>query len=110
MEKTWFTVPVKHNSNGKAIMAPMEYVLKFYSSNPKGLVLRNILFRRDDCHGKRQKKYSIKDTMSIKISFMYYMKWTRVMLLVLFGEFEVVHIFLLLFSFYYHCRFTKGQL
>ena len=59
---------------------------------------------------KDKKKYSIKDTMSIKISFMYYMKWTRVMLLVLFGEFEVVHIFLLLFSFYYHCRFTKGQL
>ena len=37
--------------------------------------------------------------MSIKISFMYYMKWTRIMLPVLFGEFEVVHILCYFFLF-----------
>ena len=36
--------------------------------------------------------------MSIKISFMHYMEWTRVMLPVVFKEFEMVYIFLLLFS------------
>ena len=36
------------------------------------------------------KKYSIKDTVSIKISFMNYMKWTRVMLPVVFEELELV--------------------
>ena len=59
---------------------------------------------------KDEKKYGTKDRMSIKISFMHYMKWTRVMLPLFFEEFEVVYIFLLLFSFYYHCQFTKGQL
>ena len=41
------------------------------------------------------KKYIIKDTMSIKNSFMHYMKWIRVMLPVVFDEFEVTCIFLL---------------
>ena len=47
--------------------------------------------------------------LSIKISFMHYMKWTRVMLRVLFEEFEIVYIFLLLLYFYYHCQLVKGQ-
>ena len=46
------------------------------------------------------KKYSIKDKISINISFMHYMKSARVMLPVMFGEFEIVYIFLLLFSFH----------
>ena len=44
----------------------------------------------------KDKKYSIKDKMSIKISFMHYMKSTRVMLFSLplvFKEFEMVDIF-----------------
>ena len=35
--------------------------------------------------------------MSIKISFLHYMKWTRVMLPKVFEEFEVVCIFLPIF-------------
>ena len=48
------------------------------------------------------KRNNIKDRLSIKISFMHYMKWTRVMLPVIFDEFEVAYIyisFLLLVSF-----------
>ena len=48
------------------------------------------------------KKNNKKDRLSIKISFMHYMKWTRVMLPVIFDEFEVAYIyisFLLLVSF-----------
>ena len=48
--------------------------------------------------------------MSIKISFMHYMKRTRVMLLDAFEEFELVCILLLFFSFHYHCQLVKGQL
>ena len=46
---------------------------------------------------KDKQKYTIKDTMSIKISFMHYMKWIRVMLPVAFEEFELVFSFLLFF-------------
>ena len=53
-------------------------------------------------------KKDIKDT--IKISFVHYMKWTRVMLPVVFEEFEVVYIFSFLFSFHYHCQLVKSQL
>ena len=48
--------------------------------------------------------------MSIKISFLHYMKWTRVMLPVVFEEFEVFCIFLAIFSFHYNCQLVKGQL
>ena len=48
--------------------------------------------------------------MSVKISFMHYMKWTRLMLPVVFKKFELVCIFLLFFSIHYHCRLVKGQL
>ena len=44
---------------------------------------------------KDKKKYIAKDTMSVKISFMHYMKWIRVILPVVFKEFELVCIFLL---------------
>ena len=48
--------------------------------------------------------------MPTNISFMLYMKWTRVMLPVVFEEFEMFNIFLLFFSFHYHCQLVKGQL
>ena len=38
-------------------------------------------------------------TISIKISFMHYMKWTRVMLPVVFEEFQMVFVFLIFFFF-----------
>ena len=44
-------------------------------------------------------KYSIKDTISIKTSFMHYLRWKRVMLLDVFEEFQVVYVFLATFCF-----------
>ena len=38
----------------------------------------------------KDKKYNMKYTVSIKISFMHYMKWTRVMSPAIFEEFEIV--------------------
>ena len=45
------------------------------------------------------KKCSVKDTMSIKISFMHYLKKTRAMLPVAFEEFGVVYMFFATFFF-----------
>ena len=44
-------------------------------------------------------KYSVKDTMSVKVSSMHYMNWTRVMLPGVFEQFELVFIFSLFFLF-----------
>ena len=52
---------------------------------------------------KDQKKYSVKDTMSIKISFMHYMKGTKVMLPVV-----CIQVFLLLFLLHYRFHLVKG--
>ena len=52
----------------------------------------------------------LKDTMSVKISFMHYMKWIRVMLPIVFEEFKLVCTLLLFFSCHYHCQLLKGQL
>ena len=62
---------------------------------------------------KDKNRCTIKDTMSIKISFMQYrnyITWTRVTLPVVFEEFDMVYIFWLLFSFHYCCQLVKGQL
>ena len=64
-------------------LAPMEKA-RFYEKLFFELVIGMV---------KDKKKYSIKDKMSIKISFMDNMKWTRVMLPVVFEEFKVVYIF-----------------
>ena len=53
MEKIRFMAPMEYNSNGKGIMATMKYVLMVYSSNGKSMVSRKIVFRRDNCHGKK---------------------------------------------------------
>ena len=45
----------------------------------------------------KDKKYSIKDTMSIKISLMHYMQLKKIMLPVVFEEFEMIYMFLLYF-------------
>ena len=45
----------------------------------------------------KDEKYSIKDTMSIKVSLMHYMQLTRVMLPEVFEEFEMIYMFLLYF-------------
>ena len=48
--------------------------------------------------GKILKKYSMKDIMSIKISFMHYMKWTRVIIPAFFEEFEFFFLATFFFS------------
>ena len=53
MEKTCFMAPVEYNPIGKDIMAPMGYILMVHSPTEKDMVLRKIIFRRDDFHGKR---------------------------------------------------------
>ena len=62
---------------------------------------------------KDKNRCTIKDTMSMKISFMQYrnyITWTRVTLPVVFEEFDMFYIFWLLFTFQYHCQLVKGQL
>ena len=45
----------------------------------------------------KNEKYSIKDTMSIKISLMHYMQLKKIMLPVVFEEFEMIYMLLLYF-------------
>ena len=62
---------------------------------------------------KDKDRCTIKDTMSIKISFMQYrnnITWTRVTLPVVFEEFDMVYIFWLVFTFHCHFQLVKGQL
>ena len=54
-----------------------------------------------------KKRCPIKDTKSIKISFIHYrnyITWTRVKWTVAFEEFDMVYLFWLLFSFHHHCQ------
>ena len=55
----------------------------------------------------KDKKCSIKHKISIKISYDY-IKWTKLMLPVVLEEFQMVYIFVLLFSFHHHCQLVKG--
>ena len=50
----------------------------------------------------KDKKCSVKDAMSIKITFKHYLKKTKAMLTVAFEEFGVAYMFKLLFSFHYN--------
>ena len=61
-----------YGPNGKGIMASIEYSLTIYSPNGRGMVLRNIVFQLVTAMVKEKKRCSIKDTMSVKISFMHY--------------------------------------
>ena len=38
-------VPMKYRPSGKGIMAPMEYTLKVYSPNEKGMVYERLFFK-----------------------------------------------------------------
>ena len=63
---------------------------------------------------KDKKICTMKDTMSINVSFIHcrnYITRTRKKLPVVFEEFDMVYVFwLLLFYFHYHCQLVKGQL
>ena len=66
-------------------MAPMEYSARVEKALwpqwniPSRFIapMEKVWFRSGNHHGKRLKKYCIKDTMSVKISVMHYMKWTN---------------------------------
>ena len=92
-------VPMEYNTNGKGIMAPMKYILIIFSPNWKCMALWRIIFEIGNGYGEREKKYSVKDTMSIKISFMLHLKKTRAMLPVTLDEFGVVYMFFATFFF-----------
>ena len=71
-------------------MASLEYILIIYSPHEKGMVLWNIVFPSGNRHGKRKKRCTKKDTMSVKISFRHYrnyITWTRVKVPVVCGDF-----------------------
>ena len=54
-----------------------------------------------------KKRCTIKDTMSIKTSFMHYrnyITWTKVKSAIAFEEFDMVYLFCLLFSLHCHCQ------
>ena len=63
MEKAWLMFTMEYSLSRKD-MAPMENTYKFMN-----------VFWSGNRHGKRKKKYSIKDTMSIKVSLMHDIKW-----------------------------------
>ena len=63
MKKAWFLTTMEYSPNGKGIMTSMEKTW-FYQRLSFEIVIVMV----------KDKKYSIKDTMSIKVSFMYYMK------------------------------------
>ena len=39
MKKAWFMAPVEKSTNGKGIMAPIEYTPMVHRPNEKGMVL-----------------------------------------------------------------------
>ena len=45
--------PMEYTRNGKTIMVPMEHTPWFIASIKKAMVLRKILFRSGNGHGKR---------------------------------------------------------
>ena len=78
MEKTCFTVQMEYSPNGK------------------DMVLWKIAFELVIFMVKAE-KYSVNDTVSLKISLMHYMQLTRVVLPVVFKVIEMIYMFLLYF-------------
>ena len=99
--------PVEYSSIGKGIMAPMEYTPVVYRANEKVWFCES-LFSEMVIVIIKDKKYCIKDAVSIKISSMHYMKWSRVMLPAFFEEFDLLCNFFLFFPFHYHSQLVKG--
>ena len=104
---------LKHSPNGKGMIYGSNGIQpqwkrhygtsgiyrKFNSPNEKGTILFFFFFEVVMVMLKDKRKYIIKDTMSINISFIHYMKQITVMLPVVFEEFELVCTFLLFFFF-----------
>ena len=91
MEKAQFMAQMEYSPNGKALW-------------PQG----NIVFFEVVIVMIKDKRYIIKDAMSIKISFIHYSQQTRVRLSVVFEEFEMVYMFLL-YSFFFSLLLSIGK-
>ena len=106
MEKAWFMALIEKElwpqwNIPSWFIAPVEKVW-FY----KILFFQVLIVMLKD-----KKSCTIKDTMSVKISFIHYrnyITWTRVKLPVVFEKFDMVYIFWLFFSCYYYCQLVKG--
>ena len=87
-----------YGPSGKRIIATMEYTLVVYNPMEKARLYEKLFFKVIIVMVKVI-KYSIKDTVSIKISFMHYMKRTRVvMATVVLEELEESDVFLFFFA------------
>ena len=102
-------VPMEYSPYVKDIIAPMEYIPGLIALMEKVRCYEGFFFEVVMIKLKNKQKYIVKVTLSIKISFRHWMKWIRVMLPVVFEEFELVCTFLLFFSCRYHCQLVKGQ-
>ena len=94
-------------------MASMEYTLIIYRPIEKAWFYEILFSQVVIVMVKDKKRCTIKDTMSIKVSFIHYrncITWTRVKLPVVFEEFGIVYVFGFLCSLHYHCQLVKGQL
>ena len=91
-------------------MASVAYTVIIYSTYGKGMVLWILFFQVVIVMVKDKKRCTIKDAMSIKVSFIHYrncITWTRIKLLVVFEEFDMVYDFWFLFSFHCHRQLVK---
>ena len=67
-------VQMEYSPNGKDIMAPVEYIASLITSMKKAQFYEGFFFEVSMVMLKHKRKYIIKDTMSINISFIHYMK------------------------------------
>ena len=65
---------MEYSPNGKDIMAPVEYIASLIAPMKKARFYEGFFFEVVMVMLKDKRKYVIKDTMSINISFIHYMK------------------------------------
>ena len=103
----------KRSHNRKGIMAPMEYTQWFIAPMEKAwfyerFFIEVVMIKYKNAMAK-VKKIQYK-RYNVNKNFLYYMKWTSVMLPIVFEEFELACIFLLFFSFHCNCQLVKDEL
>ena len=100
----------KYIPNGKSMVyGPMDKELWLQWNIPSYFIapVEKAWFYEIIVMEKDKKRCPIKDTMSIKTSFMNYrnyITWTRVKSAVTFEEFDMVYLFWMLFSLHCHCQ------
>ena len=72
MEKTWLMVQMEYSPNGKGIWPQGNIVSWFIAPMEKAWFYKRLFFELVIVMA-RDKKYSIKDAMSVKFNFMHYM-------------------------------------